>query len=77
VSRSRLNGILLDAAESLDAIEIFFEHKLVQCRIDRGELEFERNTPEGKETIKRHVDFIIGADGAHSAVRRELMRRTR
>ncbi|XP_015794454.1 kynurenine 3-monooxygenase isoform X2 [Tetranychus urticae] len=75
ISRRHLNEALLNFAEKMQNIEIHFSHKLVNCNLDKGELEFkDLNT---KSTKSDEASVIIGCDGAHSKVRLELMKRTR
>ncbi|ORY03882.1 FAD/NAD(P)-binding domain-containing protein [Basidiobolus meristosporus CBS 931.73] len=73
VERSRLNNSLLNAAEKMPNVEICFNHSLQKCDMDSGNLEFvERHSDK-----QWHVDFIVGADGAYSTVRKQLMRKVR
>ncbi|KAI7903167.1 uncharacterized protein BX663DRAFT_471908 [Cokeromyces recurvatus] len=74
VDRARLNEILLDAVEKMDAVTIYFEHRLIQIDLDSNILQFETSHNEQK-TYK--VDLIIGADGAYSRTRSQMMRRMR
>lgn len=67
VSRAGLNRMLLDAAEEGGA-RLRFGARVRDLRIDEASLAL-----EGGETA-RH-DFIIGADGAYSAVRARMQRR--
>ncbi|KAI9594568.1 hypothetical protein BDF19DRAFT_444066 [Syncephalis fuscata] len=77
VDRGKLNIMLLDAAEQLPNIKILFEHKVVHCQLDTGELAFEVGKGDNSKTVAISHDFIVGADGAFSTVRRALMRCTR
>ncbi|MFF5988529.1 FAD-dependent oxidoreductase [Prauserella flavalba] len=67
ISRGALNNVLLDAADP--AVEIRFEHRLSALDPVSGELTFE--TPDGE--IRARADVILGADGAGSAVRGQLV----
>lgn len=69
ISRSGLNGFLLDAAERAGA-EIHFEHLLEGLIPETGTLTF--RTPEGERN--RSFDVVFGADGAGSVVRRLLVK---
>ncbi|KAI8081817.1 uncharacterized protein B0P05DRAFT_62662 [Gilbertella persicaria] len=73
VDRARLNELLLDAAEKMNNVTIYFEHRLVQADLDKNMLEFA--TSDGKKEYQ--VDLIIGADGAYSRTRSQMMRRMR
>lgn len=75
ISRRHLNEVLLDKAEKSSNLSIYFSHKLVSCDLSKGILEF-TNTKSG-ETISKKFDAIFGADGAHSRVRAEMLKRGR
>jgi kynurenine 3-monooxygenase len=69
ISRGALNNALLDAALSGPSVEVRFDHRLVGLDPATGEMTFE--TPEGKAATTATV--VIGADGAGSAVRGQLL----
>ncbi|ONI71897.1 kynurenine 3-monooxygenase [Kribbella sp. ALI-6-A] len=69
ISRGALNNALLDAAEKAPGVEIVFEHKLVSLDSAGGVLGFE--TPAGLVEVR--ADVVLGADGAGSAVRGQLV----
>ena len=69
ISRGALNNALLDAATALPAVRIAFDHRLVGLDPASGEMTFE--TPRGKVTASAPV--VLGADGAGSAVRGQLL----
>ncbi|KAI8373472.1 hypothetical protein EDC96DRAFT_438354 [Choanephora cucurbitarum] len=73
VDRARLNELLLDAIEKMKDVTIYFEHRLTQIDLDYNRLEF--STSDGKKEYQ--PDFIIGADGAYSRTRSQMMRRMR
>lgn len=73
VDRRRLNEVLLTAAEKYPDVTCHFEHKLVSCDFETGEVELINN--EGKR-IKKTADLIVGNDGAFSGVRKEMMKAT-
>lgn len=80
VDRGGLNKRLLDVLESMPNVKFCFNHKLTGADFRRNKAWFEvRNN--GSKTDVREVevdfDFMIGADGAHSAVRYHLMKYTR
>ncbi|MEU3270186.1 NAD(P)/FAD-dependent oxidoreductase [Saccharomonospora sp. NPDC006951] len=70
ISRGALNNALLTAAHSQPDVEIRFAHRLDRFDPVSGELRFA--TPGGVRTSSAPV--VIGADGAGSAVRGELVR---
>ncbi|MEU5566596.1 MULTISPECIES: FAD-dependent oxidoreductase [Micromonospora] len=69
ISRGALNNALLDAATARPGVRAVFDHRLVGLDPATGELTFE--TPEGKVTANAPV--VLGADGAGSAVRGQLL----
>ncbi|MFC3500899.1 FAD-dependent oxidoreductase [Micromonospora krabiensis] len=69
ISRGALNNALLDAASALPGVRIAFDHRLVGLDPATGEMTFE--TPQGKVTETAAV--VLGADGAGSAVRGQLV----
>ena len=72
LSRADLNSLLLDAAEAAGAA-IRFERRAVALDLEQGAL-----TSAGTEgDLEQHPGTIIGADGAYSVVRSELVRRER
>ncbi|MEX1190140.1 MAG: NAD(P)/FAD-dependent oxidoreductase [Bacteroidia bacterium] len=72
VSRGGLNCRLMDLAEK-EGAEIHFEHKCVSVNLDEGSAIFNFN---GKD-VKIQGDLLIGADGAFSEVRGEMMKTPR
>ncbi|WP_027660437.1 FAD-dependent oxidoreductase [Salinispora fenicalii] len=69
ISRGALNNALLTAAAALPGVRVAFDHRLVDLDPDTGEMTFE--TPPGKVTATASV--VLGADGAGSAVRGQLL----
>jgi kynurenine 3-monooxygenase len=69
ISRGALNNALLDAAEQAPGVRVAFGHKLVGLEPATGEMTFE--TPQGKVQVTAGV--VLGADGAGSAVRGQLL----
>lgn len=65
ISRGALNNALLDAAAAEPDVRLVFEHRLVGL----DPLVFE--TPQGK--IEATAEVVLGADGAGSAVRGQLL----
>ncbi|MDX1407214.1 MAG: NAD(P)/FAD-dependent oxidoreductase [Saprospiraceae bacterium] len=73
VSRPGLNIALLNAAEQLDNIDIYFRHKCLGVDLDSGTVRFGR--ADRKEMIVE-ADYVFGTDGAGSAVRRSIFARS-
>ncbi|KAK3753383.1 hypothetical protein RRG08_005971 [Elysia crispata] len=71
IDRRLLNEALLTAAEKYPSVRIFFSHKLLSCDFEKGEAEF---CNDKGDTLRIQVDLIIGADGAYSALRRQMMK---
>lgn len=69
ISRGALNNALLTAAAALPGVRIAFDHRLVGLDPTRGEMTFE--TPRGK--VSATASVVLGADGAGSAVRGQLL----
>jgi len=69
ISRGALNNALLDAAEQASGVRVVFDHRLVGLEPATGEMSFD--TPEGK--VQAAADVVLGADGAGSAVRGQLL----
>lgn len=64
VSRTALNKLLIDAAESR-GIEFFFEHRCLQLDMANSVLTLQTPT----STFNKKLDAIVGADGAFSTTR--------
>ncbi len=71
ISRGELNAVLLDAAEALPSVNLYFDHQLLALDIDGHTLSMK--SPEGDVEVVAQA--IIGADGAFSAVRRAMQSR--
>ena len=74
VSRSGLNIALLDEAEKLPNIDIFFDYKCLSVDLKNAKVLLEK-TSNG-EKIEAQGAIVIGTDGAGSAVRRSMMGKT-
>ncbi|KAF2691919.1 kynurenine 3-monooxygenase [Lentithecium fluviatile CBS 122367] len=79
MDRTGLNKTLLDHLESMPNVRFFFSHKLVGVDFKKKLAWFERQTKSSDSfssntEIELKFDFMIGADGAHSAVRYHLMK---
>ena len=73
--------MLLDELETMPNIKFFFNHKLTGADFRNNKAWFatSRSKPapgQREEEIEINFDFLIGADGAHSAVRYHLMKYT-
>ncbi|CAG0882078.1 unnamed protein product [Cyprideis torosa] len=75
VSRRFLNEALLNAAEESSNTKVFFRHKLLHGDLEEGKLTL-LNMDQNQE-FRVETDLIIGCDGAYSAVRRQMMKRSR
>jgi kynurenine 3-monooxygenase len=75
VSRGELNKILLDFAERNFDIRFNFDEKCVAVDLDAPAVET-RNLVTGA-TARRAAPLVFGSDGAYSAVRSQMQRRTR
>ncbi|MFI6272230.1 FAD-dependent oxidoreductase [Micromonospora zamorensis] len=69
ISRGALNNALLDEATALPGVRVVFDHRLVGLDPTDGSLSFE--TPQG--TVAAKASVVLGADGAGSAVRGQLL----
>ncbi len=73
VSRASINGELLDLAEEEKTVSISFEQRLIQVNFENacGTLAHDQSLYEV------HADYLFGADGAFSKVRRLAQETTR
>ncbi|HWD82418.1 MAG TPA: NAD(P)/FAD-dependent oxidoreductase [Kribbella sp.] len=69
IGRGALNNALLSAATAASGVTVSFEHRLVELDSAAGQLVFA--TPAGK--VSASADVVLGADGAGSAVREQLL----
>jgi len=77
MDRTGLNTALLDALEAMPNVKLLFNHKLVGTDFQKNLAWFERHgksEPARGTELEVKFDFMIGADGAHSAVRYHLMK---
>ncbi|KAI9656271.1 MAG: Kynurenine 3-monooxygenase [Bathelium mastoideum] len=81
VDRAGLNKRLLDELEKLPNVKFCFNHKLTGADFNRKLAWFEQReqlTADRRPLeVEIKFDFMIGADGAHSAVRFHLMKYAR
>lgn len=67
VSRGGINERLLDIADAEPNIETRFEHRLVDVDFESASAVF---LSRGEREVTVEADYLFGADGAHSQVRR-------
>jgi kynurenine 3-monooxygenase len=67
VNRKALNSILLDRAEETGLVNVFFNRKCEDIKLESGEIIFSNS--KTKEKIFKKYDRIIGADGMFSKLR--------
>jgi kynurenine 3-monooxygenase len=77
MDRTGLNKTLLDRLDSMSNVKFFFNRKVVSVDFRKKLAWFEnrtKNDPSKSDDIEVTFDLLIGADGAHSAVRYHLMK---
>jgi kynurenine 3-monooxygenase len=67
VSRGGINEQLLDIAETEPNVKTYFEHRLVDVDFETASAAFQVH---GEQEITVEANYLFGADGAHSKVRR-------
>ncbi|MEM7353040.1 MAG: NAD(P)/FAD-dependent oxidoreductase [Acidobacteriota bacterium] len=70
IRRNDLNGALLTRAESFPQIKLFFRKKLIKMDLDQRVC-FLKDMDSGTEFSVK-ADFIVGADGSFSTVRKTI-----
>jgi kynurenine 3-monooxygenase len=73
VSRAGLNLQLVEAAARLPGVRLFFDHRCTGYEPNTGDLEFD--SAGFAQRVPTH--WVVGADGAYSAVRASLQRQER
>jgi kynurenine 3-monooxygenase len=68
VDRNELNRMLLEEAARYPSVKLHFDHRLVRADKELRELEFDAKG----HSVKVKPQWVIGADGAFSTMRREL-----
>ncbi|KAE8329725.1 hypothetical protein BDV39DRAFT_202671 [Aspergillus sergii] len=75
--RSHLTNVLLDELERTTNISVFFSHKFTAANLNTNQAFFElRQGNLSPKHLAASFDLIIGADGAYSATRSQLMKHT-
>ncbi|OOF96110.1 hypothetical protein ASPCADRAFT_207476 [Aspergillus carbonarius ITEM 5010] len=78
VDRGTLNNALLDELEQTPNVKLIFNHKLTGADFQSNKAWFERRIPgdssDAVTEIETTFDYLIGADGAHSATRYHMMK---
>ena len=77
MDRTGLNKALLDQLEAMPNVKLMFNHKLVGADFRKKIAWFEhrpKSAEEQGDEFEITFDLMIGADGAHSAVRYHLMK---
>ncbi|KAI8826802.1 uncharacterized protein EV422DRAFT_11150 [Fimicolochytrium jonesii] len=79
IDRNLMNEHLLSSADGFPNVKIHFNHKLDRCDFDGKKLTFMKAAADGSKPkeITVEADLVIGADGAYSRVRNQLMRKER
>ncbi|ORZ38992.1 hypothetical protein BCR44DRAFT_53127 [Catenaria anguillulae PL171] len=75
IDRRMLNEKLLDIADAMPNVTLFFNHEVLTAQFEAGTVTLMDRGIKSQVVVK--ADLIVGADGAHSAVRRELLRPAR
>jgi kynurenine 3-monooxygenase len=70
VSRAGINEQLLDLAEKEASVELHFEKRLTHVDFNTGCSSFSFDVAQSKGHVEIDADYIFGADGAFSKVRR-------
>ncbi len=74
VPRGGLNCILLDEADKMDNVHLYFNSNCTQVNLEKPLAIFENNITQ--KTTEIQSDIIIGTDGAGSVVRKSMMNQT-
>ncbi|XP_049962383.1 kynurenine 3-monooxygenase-like [Schistocerca serialis cubense] len=72
ISRRYLNEVLLTATEKYPNVRLHFRHKLVAINFKENQMTFQ--VGEENSQVQRSASLVVGADGAFSAVRRQMMK---
>ncbi|OJJ46904.1 hypothetical protein ASPZODRAFT_131808 [Penicilliopsis zonata CBS 506.65] len=81
IDRGVLNNALLDELERTPNVKLFFNHKLTGADFRNKKAWFERRDRQSESDrapeIEVSFDYLVGADGAHSATRFHMMKYAR
>ncbi len=83
VSRGGLNLKLIEAADALDNVRFYFDHKCRRVNFAAGSKDANDSKPKAQFVtldgtyVERESDLLFGADGAFSAVRYSMQRKPR
>lgn len=72
VSRAGLNLTLVEAASEIPGIAMQFSHRCVGYDAATGDLDFDGGA--NGRIVRRRSDFVVGADGAYSAIRSQMQK---
>src|SRR5215470_2946860 len=72
VSRVELTKFLLDAAETEPGVRLHFQHRCVE--LDKATATVILADQRTSQEVTVSADLVIGADGVHSTIRREMQR---
>ena len=72
IVRNDLNAALMNRAESFPGVEIHFRQSFLRLDKESGTVVFRDLDTQRSHTVE--ADFVVGADGSFSAVRRALQR---
>jgi len=75
VSRTGLNALLMDSAESYPNVELYFDEKCENVDLDQPSVDFYNYNSGKTHTVKS--DLVLGTDGAFSAVRQTMQKTDR
>ena len=70
INQTEVEEMLLARLAELPGVDLRWSHKVVGLSQDAEGVELRCETPEGEEVLR--VAYLVGADGAHSSVRRLL-----
>ena len=70
INQTEVEGMLMARLAELPAVDLRWSHRLAGLAQDADGVTLRCETPEGERTLR--VAYLVGADGAHSNVRRLL-----
>ncbi|CAH1402338.1 unnamed protein product [Nezara viridula] len=74
VGRKHLNELLITEAEKYQNVHLHFNHKITSVNFEEKKIFFKSADNNNSELKEDKGDLIVGADGAFSIVRREMMK---